>query len=92
MPDDFALTEAMRDYATAHGVSEPEREFEHFVNSHTAKGSRFASWPAAWRTWVNNHEKFNGMSRASPTALPRSSSEVNQHNIRQFMARAKVTA
>ena len=33
-------------------------EFERFVNYHESKGSKFASWIAAWRNWVLNSKTF----------------------------------
>jgi hypothetical protein len=46
---------------------------EHFQNHHTAKGSRFANWDAAFLTWLGNAQRFGGAparanSRNDPTA------------------------
>lgn len=35
-----------------------EREGERFVDYHQTKGNVFASWHAAWRTWVKNAANF----------------------------------
>jgi hypothetical protein len=34
-------------------------EFERFENYHRSKGTRFADWRAAWRTWCSNGAKFD---------------------------------
>lgn len=59
-PDNFEVTEIMRDWATDKGVivSKLPGLTEHFKNHHQAKGSVFKNWQAAWRTWVINSLKF----------------------------------
>lgn len=39
---------------------ETEHEADRFRNHHTAKGSLFRDWDAAWRTWLGNARKFSG--------------------------------
>lgn len=73
MPDIFPMSEAMRAYAEKRGYRYeippsftnfkarpgPAQEmFEAFKNHHAAKGSIFADWEAAWRTWVDNQAKW----------------------------------
>jgi hypothetical protein len=73
MPDIFPMSEAMRAYAEKRGYRYeippsftnfkarpgPAQEmFEAFKNHHGAKGSIFADWEAAWRTWVDNQAKW----------------------------------
>ena len=47
-----------------------ERELSKFRDHHTAAGSRFEDWQAAWSKWVNNSEDFqrgrNGGQQQSP--------------------------
>lgn len=54
LPDGFLLSEKMLAYAQSKGLDPPRitREFERFCDHHRAKGSLFADWEAAWRTWV----------------------------------------
>lgn len=33
-------------------------ETESFLDHHTAKGTLFSDWSAAWRTWIRNAVKF----------------------------------
>ena len=49
-----------------------EEVLEHFVAHHTAKGSKFEDWQAAWSTWVLNSDKFGGKKngRNSQSARP----------------------
>jgi hypothetical protein len=50
---------------------DPTREGAAFKDHHSAKGSRFVDWDAAFRTWLRNAVKFNrsssGGSRGGPS-------------------------
>lgn len=65
-PEGFALDDAMRKYAGDRGFAgvNVERMFERFSNHHRAKGSKFADWHAAWRTWVGNQVEFDAQRNA----------------------------
>ena len=60
-------TEADARNATERGLSQAEflAEWRRFKDFHRAKGSTMADWQAAWRTWLNNRERF-----AQPRAGP----------------------
>lgn len=60
LPVGFLLSEKMRAYALSKGLDPPRitREFEKFCDHHRAKGSLFADWEAAWRTWVGHSIEF----------------------------------
>lgn len=45
---------------------EIENEADRFRDFHTAKGSTFKCWDAAWRTWLGNARKFAGRGMAGP--------------------------
>ncbi|MBX3490880.1 hypothetical protein [Parvibaculum sp.] len=45
-------------------------EFERFRNHHTARGSLFADWSAAWRTWAMNAVRFAAQKPTSAGAGP----------------------
>jgi hypothetical protein len=72
MPDIFPMTDAHREYAAKHGYraqvgsgftgmteGPAVKMFTAFKNHHAAKGSTFADWDAAWRTWVDNQAKWD---------------------------------
>ena len=61
IPPDLTLNDKMVAYAKSKGINgnRVESIFEHFVNHHTAKGSKFKCWEAAWRTWCINDSNFN---------------------------------
>lgn len=80
MPDIFPMSEKHREYAEARGFKyeippsftnfkarpgPAQQMFEAFKNHHQAKGSVFADWDAAWRTWVNNQVAFNAQRPAT---------------------------
>ena len=68
-PDGFALTPAMREYATSRGI-DPDREFEAFHDWAISKSKRYVDWEAGWRTRINNAPRYGGAvipaARASP--------------------------
>lgn len=61
VPEDFQVTEQMELWATENSITAEEikQETPNFLDHHTAKGSRFLCWVAAWRTWMRNSKKFN---------------------------------
>lgn len=63
MPSDFEPTESHREYASANAI-DLAHEFRRFANHHEAKGSVFASWAAALRTWLENAVEYR--SQRSP--------------------------
>jgi len=58
-PEDFALDEELAAYCRAKlPAINPKVIFENFKNHHLAKGTQFADWRAAFRTWVGNEVKW----------------------------------
>lgn len=57
-PDETALTWAGQVFTADMVALDPADEAERFRDHHTAKGSRFVDWNAAWRTWVRNAVRF----------------------------------
>lgn len=54
VPDDFTVTDRMREWAAAEGI-QPwaiDAETEQFIDWHRAKDSRNRDWTATWRTWM----------------------------------------
>jgi hypothetical protein len=66
MPEGFHLNEKSREFATKHGFLRCDFMFDQFKAHHRAKGSLFADWEAAWRTWVLNQVKFSGNAPQQP--------------------------
>lgn len=56
VPDDFEITESMREWATRKFGTLPwlEDATEHFLEDAQAKGKKFSDWTSAWRTWIRN--------------------------------------
>lgn len=61
LPDDFIITDSLKQYATQNGIDESRIDsvFSHFCDHHRAKGTVMLDWDAAWRTWVRNDRKFS---------------------------------
>ncbi len=57
MPPDWAPRQQELDKAAAMHVQVPV-ELERFRDHHTAKGSTFVDWDAAFRTWLGNAARF----------------------------------
>lgn len=59
-PAGLTLTDELRDYAARYGFAGAKADelWEDFGNHHRKKGSRFARWDFAFRTWVRNQVKF----------------------------------
>lgn len=72
MPADFYPDEVGCRYAEERKISLAV-ELERFRNHHTAKGSRFTSWQAAWRTWCDKAVQFG----ASPAAPRKTQHQIN---------------
>jgi hypothetical protein len=52
LPEEFAVTPAIRELAKKHGWANPDGEIEWFRDYHRAAGNLFADWEAAFRTWM----------------------------------------
>ena len=57
MPSDKNISDAEGRGFTAREI---EIEADRFRDFHTARGSIFKCWDAAWRTWLGNARKFAG--------------------------------
>ena len=62
LPVDFREWEGVLDYAHAKGVFDIAGELEHFCDHHSARGTVFADWLAAWRGWCRNALKYQARS------------------------------
>jgi len=58
-PDDFEISVQLRQWCTEQmQVDDPEKHLEAFRDHHTAKGSRFLDWDAAFRNWIRRSFQF----------------------------------
>jgi hypothetical protein len=64
-PANFAPGQWHRDYAAANGL-DLDREFDRFRDRHEAKGTTFADWSAALRTWLKNAVEWREEKQAKP--------------------------
>lgn len=74
-PDDFEITDAMRSWGREHAplVTDPVAETRQFLDHARANGKTFKDWPAAWRTWMGNAQRFaaeRGNVRPLPSRTP----------------------
>lgn len=63
IPDDFQLTDQMRNYAVEKGLRDADNLFEDFKLHWQASGSKNTkkiNWILAFYTWVRNELKWNG--------------------------------
>ena len=65
MPADFQINEVSTAYAQDRKLNIAD-ELVSFANWHTAKGSTFKDWQAAWRTWCDKAVEFGRAKGGSP--------------------------
>lgn len=56
-PKDWILTDEQHQQAVLLGLNAPQ-EFAKFRDYHTARGTRFKDWSAAWRNWTRKAEEL----------------------------------
>ncbi|MDI3467930.1 MAG: hypothetical protein OJF50_006751 [Nitrospira sp.] len=71
LPEAFAISDGLRDWATARGFPADlvEREFEKFCERNRAKGETYADWDAAFRSWLIRSSEFAPSSTSRPARL-----------------------
>lgn len=67
VPSDRNITDAE---ARQFSAMEIQDEADRFRNHHSAKGSRFRDWDAAWRTWLGNARKYGSRGSVAFGAAP----------------------
>lgn len=68
LPTDWQPTQAHREKAADLGLN-LTAEVESFRDHHSAKGTRFVDWDAAFRTWMRNAVKFGAANKPKKTPL-----------------------
>lgn len=80
LPPGFQLNEVSTAYAQARNLNIAD-ELVSFANWHTAKGSTFKDWQAAWRTWCDKAVEFGRAKGGSP---PRAYESEKDRSRREF--------
>lgn len=80
LPEAWTPSEKHHALATKLGV-DIDLETEQFTDHHTARGSVFKDWDAAFRTWLRNAKRYNGNRKPLPTLF--SESVVSVDDIRR---------
>jgi hypothetical protein len=63
IPDDFAVTDAMRAWAISEGVTaDLEYQTKRFINFHKARTTKLVNWLYEWQNWVTNNYSTNNHS------------------------------
>jgi hypothetical protein len=70
LPEDFTPDEPPKKLKDSFTQEQLGEEFEQFRDHHTAKGSKFTDWQAAWRTWLRNAVKFRGNAKGRARPQP----------------------
>lgn len=70
LAEDFTLNETSIGYANERGVN-VTTELDSFRNWHTAKGSTYKDWQAAWRSWCDNAVKYGRGKTTVQDATPK---------------------
>lgn len=60
MPEEFKAGTKSRAVTDGWTQEQYAEHLEAFMAHHSAKGSKFADWQAAWSTWALNSKKFGG--------------------------------
>lgn len=68
IPEDYALTEDMRGFASERGFAPKAIEgmWQKFFNHYRGNGQTAVDWKAKWRTWVMKTVEFNTRDGISP--------------------------
>jgi hypothetical protein len=59
LPKNFAVTDDLRRWATEKGYASPDSLLESFKLYHTAKGSTYKDWTAAFQMWIKKDKEFS---------------------------------
>lgn len=87
-PENFPFLPAMEEYALANGIENPRREFDLWKDDCLAHDRRYSDWMAAWRTRVNNFEKFNGGQNGTRESFAERNQRKSQDAISEVRRRA----
>lgn len=92
LPDDFAITEPMRQWAcTELAVSflVMDRETEKFKDYHTAKGTLHKNWESAWKYWMRRSVEYASRGNGSTykaREVKKTPGEINEETFARMRA------
>lgn len=68
-PDEFVLTENLRQWGKENGLNENtlRKETEKFLDHHRSKGNAFKDWDGAWRNWMRKAMEWSAPQKAPPS-------------------------
>lgn len=71
VPKDFSVTDALIKWGAEKGfsVDDLEGQVERFVNHHTAKGTTFKDWHAAFQNWMHNARDWGHLKKANAGSM-----------------------
>lgn len=79
VPSGFAPDQTAQDIATSTGVN-LQAELANFLDHHTARGTVFKDWQAAFRTWLRNAVKFGQRASTAGGARMGHQSKPSRHS------------
>jgi len=59
IPDDFKVTDSMRDWARETGHPSPDSEIGKFIDNSKKRGQMWVDWPAAFRNWLRKAKEIH---------------------------------
>lgn len=59
IPDDFSVSEKIRDWAKREGTPDPDSQIEAFRDFYKANGKLMKDWEAAFRGWLRKAKEFS---------------------------------
>ena len=84
IPKNYEMADYHLDFAQGKGfdLKTTQAMFEKFRAHHEAKGSKFKSWRAAWRTWVLNQIQYHGV----PVPQENTPTKTDEEQIQEFLS------
>lgn len=89
MPSGFILNEVSTAYAITRNLNITD-EIVSFTNWHTAKGSTFKDWQAAWRTWCDKAVEFGRAKGGGTQTAPTKQSNRDSYDAQAKAAQARL--
>ena len=87
LPDDFVLSEDLKEFAIKQGMTEKtaEHEFEKFRNDRKSKGVTYKDWNAGFRTWAQNWVSYGSKQAGAQKTKSQSIDERNAETMKRWL-------